>query len=123
LHRCLRRQAAGATAKPAEIGTIRRNRSGYLININYVGVVDYNARECCYRRKALYVKYGFIEFPQGARTPFLNPPNGSIHETNRFHALGPHPEEQAFAPEGEGLRLEGWRLAPFLAAILRDASL
>jgi hypothetical protein len=44
-------------------------------------------------------------------------------ETNRFQALGPHPEEQAFAPEGEGLRLEGWQLAPCSAAILRDASL
>ena len=30
-----------------------------------------------------------------------------FHETCRFHALGPHPEEQA-----EGWRLEGWPLAP-----------
>jgi hypothetical protein len=44
-------------------------------------------------------------------------------EISLFHALGPHPEEQAFAPEGEGLRLEGWPLAPSFAAILRDASL
>jgi hypothetical protein len=34
------------------------------------------------------------------------------------------PGEQAFAPEGECLRLEGWQLArPSFVAILRDASL
>jgi hypothetical protein len=43
---CLRRQGVGLTAKPSEIGTIARNGSRYLININYIGVVDYNPREC-----------------------------------------------------------------------------
>jgi hypothetical protein len=44
-------------------------------------------------------------------------------ETIGFDALRPLPEEQAYAPEGVGLRLEGWRLAPGFAAILRDPSL